>query len=75
MMDLKVIVANKTLIANPVLTVIGQMPSSFVRRKRAKVSFVGLMTNVKDTVSWENVMMALKVIHVKKTLIVKDTAS
>merc|ERR550539_1033942 len=45
-MALKVIVAKKTLIVNLALTAIGQMLSSFVRRKKVKVNFVGQIASV-----------------------------
>ena len=45
-MALKVIFAKKTLIVNLALTAIGQMLSSFVRRKKVKVNFVGQIASV-----------------------------
>ena len=66
-MAMRATVATTTLIANPALTVIGQTGSAFVRKKKKKVRFVGVMTNVKDTVRWENAMMALKVTVALKT--------
>ena len=50
MMALWVTVAKKTLIANPVLIVIGKMPSLFVRRKKVKVGFVGQIVSVQGIV-------------------------